>query len=192
MSDTAAHHSLKNHFLVAMPSMDDAQFDRTVIYICEHTPEGAMGLIVNRPTDIELEDVVKDLEVKPEDIVTAQIPVFDGGPVQTGRGFVLHSNTPDRKWAHSVELTPSLSITTSFDILKALCKGEGPERFLIALGFSQWGPGQLEDELCENLWLHVPARESLVFDVPSEACWLASGALLGVDIRNIMTDVVHA
>lgn len=191
MSDIA-HHSLKNHFLVAMPNMDDVQFDRAVVYLCEHTPEGAMGIIINRPTEIQLEDVVKDMDINPTDFQTAQITVFDGGPIQTERGFVLHSATPNRKWAHNVQLTDTLSITTSFDILRSICNQEGPERFKIALGFTQWAPGQLEEEICENLWLHVPARESLVFDVPSEACWLASGALLGVDLRHIMTEVGHA
>ncbi|MAZ43731.1 MAG: YqgE/AlgH family protein [Legionellales bacterium] len=189
---SSAHNSLKNHFLVAMPNMDDVQFDRAVVYLCEHTPEGAMGIIVNRPTEIQLEDMVKDMDMTPQDIETAQITVFDGGPVQTERGFVLHQNTPNHKWAHSVQLTETLSITTSFDILRAICNKDGPDRFVITLGFCQWAPGQLEDEIRENLWLHVPARESLVFDVPSEACWLASGALLGVDLRHIMTEVGHA
>ena len=187
-----AHESLKNHFLVATPAMDDIQFDRAVIYLCEHTPEGAMGIIVNRPTDILLEDVVKDFEIDPDNLEAAQIPVFDGGPIQTERGFVLHSPMNSRKWAHSVPLTETLSVTTSVDILRALCTQEGPDRYLIALGFCQWAPGQLEDELLDNVWLHVPASDALVFDVPPEACWLASGALIGIDLRHMSTEVGHA
>lgn len=187
----AGHQSLKNHFLVAMPTMDDAQFEQSVIYICEHTLEGAMGIIINRPLDWQLEDLAKDLELTPSSDDIAAIPVYDGGPLRKERGFVLHRKT-SAHWDHSVPLNGQLSVTTSFDILKAICAGAGPEDFLIALGYTEWDAGQLEQEIRENLWLHVPGDTHLLFDAPRENCWRDSGALLGVDVSHISTEAGHA
>jgi putative transcriptional regulator len=189
MSDR--HHSLKNNFLVAMPTMDDAQFEQAVIYICEHTLEGSMGIIINHPLDWQLGDLAKDMDLVPSTPIIEQIPIYDGGPLRKERGFVLHS-TSKELWDHTVPLTPDLSITTSADILHAICAGKGPENSLIALGYAEWDAGQLEQEIRENLWLHVPGDTHFLFDAPRETCWRASGALLGVDVCHITTEAGHA
>lgn len=188
---SARHQSLKNNFLVAMPNMDDAQFEQAVIYICEHTPEGSMGIIINRPLDWQFSDLAKDMELTPSTPLIEQMPVYDGGPLRKERGFVLHSATED-SWAHTVPLTSTLSITTSFDILEAICAGEGPANTLIALGYTEWDAGQLEQEIQANLWLHVPGDTHLLFEAPRETCWRAAGDLLGVDVSQITTEAGHA
>lgn len=180
---------LKNHFLIALPSLRDPNFARTVTYLCEHTPEGAMGIVVNRPSALTLEDILASMEIEPGP-ETPDLPVFNGGPVQPERGFLLHS--PADRWQSTLEVTDEIAITTSRDILQALAQGQGPDEVLIALGYAGWGPGQLERELQQDSWLVAPASLEIIFHTPVEERWAAAAALTGVDLNLITNTAGHA
>jgi putative transcriptional regulator len=183
--------SLKNQFLIAMPGLEDPNFSRTVTYICDHSEEGAMGIVINRPTELHLSDVLEHMGIAAADPRTAGQIVYLGGPVEEERGFVLH--TPqDGGWKSSIAVTDQIGITTSKDILEALARGEGPERSLIALGYAGWGAGQLEAEMQQNAWLSGPAQADVLFDLPPEQRWEAAARLLGVDLALMSTDAGHA
>lgn len=182
---------LTNHFLIAMPTLQDSNFFHTVTYICEHNEHGAMGIVINRPIGFELGDILMQLDIKSEiDQNLSNQTVYQGGPVQTDRGFVLHPGSD--QWDSTLQVTPEVSVTTSRDILESLAKGEGPEPTLVALGYAGWASGQLEDELGSNAWLSGPADTDIIFDLPAEKRWHAAANLLGVDLNLMSGETGHA
>lgn len=183
--------SLRNQFLVAMPGMVDDNFDRTVTLLCEHTAEGAMGLVVNRPTTLTLRHMLQHMDLGNDKLPADVAPVFWGGPVQPERGFVLHS-PGEQQWDSTLKLSDALSITTSKDILASIGQGEGPQNYLVTLGYAGWGAGQLESEILHNSWLNTPADSAILFTTPTESRWQAAARLLGVDVRLLSTDAGHA
>jgi putative transcriptional regulator len=172
--------NLTGKLLIAMPGMGDLRFEHSVVYVCEHNPAGAMGLIVNKPAeDVRLSDLLDQLEI-PGAGARRELPVHFGGPVEGGRGFVLHS----RDYASSLrtmEVNGDFGMTATLDVLEDIASGAGPEKVLMALGYSGWGPGQLESELVANGWLTADASQSLVFDMADGAKWAAALKTLGVD-----------
>jgi len=182
---------LNNHFLIAMPALEDPNFFHSVTYICEHNEQGAMGIVINQPLDISLSDVLSHMQISVnENEGLGATPVYLGGPVQTERGFVLHE--PLGHWDSMLEITDSMGVTTSRDILQALNEGNGPSRSLVALGYAGWGEGQLEHELVENAWLTCPADSAIIFDTPIENRWTAAAASLGIDINTLSDGFGHA
>ena len=181
---------LTHQFLIAMPALADPNFFQTVVYISEHNPSGALGLVINRPLNLSLGQLLEHLQIATDRPDLASMPVFHGGPVQPEQGFVLHS--PVGHWGATLRVTERIGITTSRDILQATARGEGPESLLVALGYAGWGPGQLEQELVENAWLSGPADFDILFHTPSERRWLAAAALLGIDLNLLSTDAGHA
>jgi len=177
-----------------MPNLADPEFFHTVSYICDHNDEGAMGVTINRPLDVGLGDLLDHLNMPTDDIEIASIPVYAGGPVQTDRGFVLHqtSKTTDNEWDASMVVTDSISLTMSQDIIEAIALNEGPEHYLIMLGYAGWSDGQLEQELLANAWLNGIADEQIIFEVSSEQKWTLAAKHLGVELNLISTDVGHA
>jgi len=183
--------SLQNHFLVAMPTMQDSFFSRTVTYICEHNADGAMGLIINQPVDLQVSDLLKQLEiVVPDNRPNLNGPVFAGGPVARDRGFVLHP--PQEIWRSSQLLSDDIMITTSKDILEALGSDAAPDKFLLTLGYAGWDAGQLDQELSENSWLTIPADASILFNTPIAERWQKATEMLGIDVWQLGPDVGHA
>lgn len=181
---------LTNHFLIAMPSLQDPNFARTVTYICEHNDDGAMGIVINRPLDLHLGDVLSHMDIKAKGQQIAKLPVVLGGPVQRERGFVLHQ--PSTDWDATLHVTDEIGVTTSRDILTAIAHGEGPQQILVALGYAGWAPGQLEQEMVDNAWLSGPADLEILFDLPYQARWEAAAALLGIDLLTLSDEVGHA
>jgi len=177
---------LSNQFLMAMPGMVSGDLAGTVIYLCEHGPKGALGLVINRPTDLSLAGLLEKIDLKLEiapgqsaEQERAKLPaVFFGGPVQTDRGFVLHA--PAGAYSSSIKLG-RMALTTSRDVLEAVAQGHGPEQLLVTLGYAGWGAGQLENELAQNAWLSVAAKENIIFDIPPEDRYPAALRLLGID-----------
>jgi putative transcriptional regulator len=182
--------SLTNHFLIAMPRLADTNFARSVTLICEHSEEGAMGLIINRATDLTLGDVFAQLNIETGDPDTAARAVYLGGPVQNNRGFVLHE--PLGHWDSTLVVTDSIGVSTSRDILEAMARRQGPEHSLVALGYAGWSPGQLEREIAENSWLHCPADRAILFEVPPAERWKAAATLAGVDLNRLSGEAGHA
>ena len=169
---------LKNHFLMAMPSLAGSYFGQSLIYLTEHTYEGALGLVVNKPSGATLADVFEQLNI-PVDEPIASEPVLAGGPVQTESGFILHSD--DVVTPSSSVIRDGLALSTDTEMLTALAAAEGPARYLLAFGFAGWGPGQLETEIGENAWLTCPGDTSILFDTPFEARLDAAARSLGID-----------
>ena len=183
--------SLNNHFLIAMPALDDPNFHHhTTTYICEHDRDGALGVVINRPLNMRLGEILKHMDIEPGNNEVSSWPVYMGGPVQSDRGFVLHE--PSGDWEATLKVTDQIGITSSRDILQAIAAGEGPEKAIVTLGYAGWGAGQLEQELAANTWLSGPASSNIVFDMPSEERWMAAAALLGVDLNLISSDTGHA
>lgn len=182
--------NLGNHFLIAMPSMDDPNFSQAVIYVCEHNESGALGLVINRPTNIHLMEVLSQLEIKIDNPLINELPILFGGPLHQERGFVIHR--PSGTWRSSFTTSDEIVVTTSRDILEAIAKEEGPQEMLIVLGFAGWEAGQLEEEMSKNIWLCVPATSDIIFNTPFEQRWHAAVKLLGFDVNSISTDVGHA
>jgi putative transcriptional regulator len=181
---------LTGHLLIAMPNMMDPNFVRTVTYICEHNDKGALGIIINRPLDMDLGEVFEQLELVDPDPTVASQPVLRGGPVQTERGFVLHEATEE--WESTLAVTGTVHLTTSQDILAAMAAGNGPRKALMALGYAGWGAGQLEMEMSANAWLSVPASADILFDTPFEERWRRAAQLLGIDLATISSEAGHA
>ncbi|HLS21632.1 MAG TPA: YqgE/AlgH family protein [Paenalcaligenes sp.] len=177
--------------LVAMPGMVSGSLADTVIFICEHNKQGALGVVINRPTDMTVGDLLQriDLELSLEIGLTQEAPVFFGGPVQTDRGFVLHS--PAGAYDSSINLG-KIALTTSRDVLQEVAAGKGPEDMLITLGYAGWGPGQLEDEMSQNAWLHVQANHDILFATPAEERYGAALAQLGIDPIMLTGSAGHA
>jgi putative transcriptional regulator len=169
--------------LIAMPTMPDPRFARTVIYMCAHSDEGALGLVVNKLfEDLNFEDLLDQVGIEPA-TCKRSIPVHSGGPVESGRGFVLHSKEFTDESTMVVD--DQVALTASIDILRAIAEGAGPRNCLLALGYSGWGPGQLESEIHENGWLNVPADEALIFDADLENKWQRAIAKIGVDFSKL-------
>lgn len=182
---------LTNHFLIALPGMGDGNFSRTVTYICQHSEsEGAMGIVLNRPSELQLCDVLNHMDIVGQDADSAHQVVYIGGPVQEERGFILH--TPPASWDSSMQVSEQISVTTSRDILQAMAQGKGPQKTFIALGYAGWEPGQLEQELQQDAWLSGPADPDVIFELPSEQRWEAAAAVLGIDLNLINTTAGHA
>jgi putative transcriptional regulator len=182
--------SLTNHLLIAMPALADPNFARTVTLICEHSAEGAMGLVINRLTDLKLSDILEQLGIEVGTSLQTEAPVYLGGPVQTSRGFVVHE--PLGHWEATLPVTDTLGVSTSRDILEAIAGNRGPDHYLIALGYAGWAPGQLEHEITENSWLHCPADRAILFQMPIERRWQAAASLVGVDLATLTGDAGHA
>src|SRR5687768_8539256 len=191
--------NLTHHFLIAMPGLEDAAFAKTVVYLCEHSARGALGLVINKPTDINLQKLFDkvDLPLGRDDL--ARTPVLQGGPVQTERGFVLHeavhaegAEPNESVYASTMTIPGGLEMTTSKDVLEAIATGAGPRKVLVTLGYSAWGEGQLESELAENSWLTVGADASVIFDTPIEERYDKALSLLGLQTWMLAPGAGHA
>jgi len=195
MSDDSARINLTNHFLIAMPSMQDEVFGRSVVYMCEHSERGALGLVINKPSDIRVSDLFSKVELPLARPDLAEQPVFQGGPVQTERGFVLHDpvgTAEESIYASTLTIPGGLEMTTSRDVLEAMSSGAGPRRVFVSLGYASWGQGQLESEITENSWLTVEAKPELIFDVPVERRYDEALGLLGLQAWMISPEAGHA
>ena len=183
--------NLTSHFLIAMPAMADSNFSRTLTFVCEHNERGALGIVVNRPIDVTLEALFRQVEIPLEDPMLAGQPVYYGGPVQFDHGFVLHR--PVGEWKSTLPVGDNdIGLTTSRDILEAMSQGRGPREHLVALGYAGWAPGQLEDEILRNGWLTVRADLDLIFNVPSDMRYDAAMHSLGVNAANLSEEAGHA
>ncbi|KGM41222.1 hypothetical protein JY96_17325 [Aquabacterium sp. NJ1] len=186
--------NLTNQFLIAMPGMKDGNFAGTVVYLCEHNDKGALGLVINRPIDINLKHLFEKVDLSLDRPDLASRPVFFGGPVQTERGFVLHESL-DAEGGHynsTLKVADGLEMTTSRDVLEALSNGAGPRNVFITLGYSGWGAGQLEEELSRNGWLTVDAKPDIIFNTPVEQRYDQALSLLGIDRNFLMGEAGHA
>lgn len=192
MSKTSERINLTNQFLIAMPNMVDPTFSGTVVYLCDHSERGALGLVINRPTDIDLQSLFNRIDLKLEIEPLLHLPVYFGGPVQTERGFVLHEPIEGTTYTSSMSVPGGLEMTTSKDVLEAVASGSGPSRFLLTLGHAGWGAGQLEEELAKNGWLSVAADPSVIFDVPAEDRMSAALSLLGISPSMLSGEAGHA
>lgn len=182
--------NLTDHFLIAMPAMQEGVFAGTLTYICEHNENGALGIVVNRPISLTLGEMFDQVNIALDQPRLARMPVHFGGPVQTERGFVLH-DTPGN-WESTLHINDKLSLTTSKDILEAMGEGRGPRNVIVTLGYAGWDQGQLEHEMTENIWLTVPATEHILFELPPDERLPAAMALLGVDFASLVDDAGHA
>ena len=213
MTADSASINLTHHFLIAMPGLEDAAFAKSVVYVCEHSERGALGLVINKPSDLSMEGLFDkvDLPLHRQDLMTA--PVLQGGPVHTERGFVLHDamlvdmpveeaaalsavshhdRDKESVYASTMTIPGGLEMTTSKDVLEALSMGAGPKRVLISLGYSAWGEGQLESELAENSWLTVGADMAVIFDTPVDQRYERAMQLLGLESWMLSSDVGHS
>ncbi len=200
MPGDSAPINLTNHFLIAMPALEDGLFTKSVVYVCEHSPQGALGLVINKPTDISLGELFEKVELPLGRADLRNAPVFQGGPLQRERGFVLHrsqqasdGDTAEQVYASGMLIPEAgLEMTTSRDVLEALANGAGPRKLLLTLGYSSWGEGQLESELGANAWLTVLADKAIIFDSPIERRWNDALALLGLEPWMISSEAGHA
>ncbi|TAN08647.1 MAG: YqgE/AlgH family protein [Rhodanobacteraceae bacterium] len=176
--------SLAGYFLIAMPSVGDPNFERGITFICQHSEDGAMGLMINRRSDFNLGEVLQQMQMPCERAEVAATPVLTGGPVQPERGFVLHA-LGEHAWESSYRINDGFGVTTSRDILAAMADGEGPSHALVALGYAGWGAGQLERELLDNAWLTVRASDQILFETPLDDRWKAAVASMGIDPANL-------
>jgi putative transcriptional regulator len=170
--------------------MADPNFSTTVTLVCEHNDDGALGIVINRPTTLKLGGLFEQLAVEDADTDAADDPVMAGGPVGIERGFVLHG--PEHRYESTLEVSDEICLTLSRDIIDAMATGTGPERTLVALGYAGWGAGQLEEEMLANSWLHVPATSEIVFETPFAERWNSAARTLGIDISAMPTDAGHA
>lgn len=203
--------NLTGHFLIAMPALDDPFFARSVTFICAHNQDGAMGVVINRPTDFLLKNLFAQMNISIEDSNSAIISqsIHLGGPVQPERGFVLHqikyddisdnkdANGTLNEWDSTILINNNTALTTSKDILEAVANGTGPEKVFLALGYAGWNPGQLEAEIAKNAWLSVKAesisaQNSLLYDLPNAEKMNAAMGLLGLDFAKLSEEVGHA
>ncbi|MEH6580717.1 MAG: YqgE/AlgH family protein [Halioglobus sp.] len=189
-SSSSSTASLRNHFLLAMPSLSEGIFSQSITYICEHGESGAMGIVINQPLELSVDEIFEHLEISSSRNF-ADVPVMAGGPVQIDHGFVLHRNC-EKRWEASLKITPEITLTTSRDILRAIAKGAGPQEHLIALGYAGWTAGQLEFELAENSWLTLPADGDIIFSTPYQQRMGAAAAVLGIDMNLICGQAGHA
>jgi putative transcriptional regulator len=182
--------SLANHLLIAMPSLHDPNFEKTVIYLCEHREEGSVGLIINRPMQFSLSLVFEQLDIEPIRIEQSSLPLMFGGPVQPERGFVVHKELGE--WRSSLFLQEDVTVTTSNDIIRAIADDKGPKEVLVTLGYSGWVENQLEKEILNNQWLVCPYRSELLYEVPFEDRWEYAGLTLGIKMNQLSVNSGHA
>lgn len=182
--------NLTQHFLIAMPNMVDPHFSKSLTFVCEHNDQGALGIVVNRPIDMSLNSLLEQVGITGAAGSLGSLPIHFGGPVQTDRGFVLH--TPLGQWQSTLAVGTDIGLTTSKDILQAASRGEAPRQMLVTLGYAGWAPGQLEHELANNAWLTVLASAEVLFDLPAEERLAAAMSLLGVDYANLSEEAGHA
>lgn len=181
---------LRDHFLLAMPGLSEGIFSHSITYICEHGESGAMGIVINQPLDLSVEEIFEHLQITArQDFST--MPVMAGGPVQIDHGFVLHRKC-EKTWEASLKVTPEITLTTSRDILRAIANDKGPNDHLIALGYAGWAAGQLEQELADNSWLTMPANSDVIFSTPADQRLGAAAASLGIDMNLISGEAGHA
>lgn len=181
---------LRDHFLLAMPSLSEGIFSQSITYICEHGESGAMGIIINQPLDLTVAEIFEHLDIEAERDCSDQL-VLAGGPVEIDHGFVLHRHC-DKRWEASLQVTPEITLTTSRDVLRAIANGTGPAQYLIALGYAGWSAGQLEQELSDNSWLTLPADSEVIFATPWHRRLAAAAAGLGIDMNLISSQAGHA
>ncbi|MCH8336630.1 MAG: YqgE/AlgH family protein [Proteobacteria bacterium] len=182
--------SLCNQLLIAMPGMADPNFNSTVTLVCDHNAEGALGIIINRPMNLNLGGLLEQLSLDHADQSKASSPVLDGGPVGRMRGFVLHN--PHGSFENSVAVSSNIQLTLSRDVLDAMAAGSGPDKSLVALGYAGWDAGQLEQEMLHNTWLSVPASPEIIFDVPFADRWSVAAETIGIDISQMSPHAGHA
>ncbi|PHS27114.1 MAG: YqgE/AlgH family protein [Methylophaga sp.] len=182
--------SLKGHFLIATPALNGSYFHHSVIYLCEHDDEGAMGLVINQPADIMLDELLAQVNIENNTPSTASTPILLGGPMQQNQGIILHDSPNNTEI--SSQISDGIYLSASTDLLRILGTEHSPMHSLIALGYSGWGAGQLEQEIVENSWLTTAADNDVLFNTPSEQCWHAAAELLGIDINLISATVGHA
>ncbi len=182
--------NLTNQFLVAMPGLEDPHFSQTVTLVCEHSDKGALGIVLNKPLTMKLSEVLTQMNLPARDEQVGGQIVLRGGPVHQDRGFVLHR--PGGSWESTHKISEVIQVTTSRDVLAAMARGEGPEKAFIALGYAQWGAGQLEQELKDNSWLTLPLDETVLFELPYEERWQAAWKSLGVDVTTVSSRAGHA
>jgi putative transcriptional regulator len=183
--------TLQNHFLIAMPALRDPNFDGTVTYLCKHSDEGALGIIINRPLEMQVSEAFRQLSFDVVDNKQADQRVLGGGPVQPGMGFVLHKS--DEDYESTLDSGGAeIKVTVSKDILNAMAQGQGPKPAVVALGYAGWEAGQLEYEIASNVWLSVPVDATIIFNTPFQDRWAAAAALLGVDISQLSIYSGHA
>jgi len=190
---SASQLNLANHFLIAMPSMNDPIFGGTVVYICEHNEKGVLGVVINKPTDMTMDVLFDRIDLKVAEGLRSSVvnePIMFGGPVQDDRGFVLHS--PGGRYSSSLSVTDDVAFTTSIDVLEAVANGSGPRRMLVSIGYAGWSPGQLEEEIARNGWLTVGADAHVLFDLPIEERYNAAIKLLGIDPLMLASEAGHA
>ncbi len=180
---------LNNQFIVAMPALVDPIFHHTVTFVCQHTNEGALGIVINRPANMKLGEIFKQMEIKVKSPTAADVPIFAGGPVQQDRGFVVH--TACGEWDTTLPVSKDISLTTSRDVIEAIAAGEGPEQYLIALGYAGWGEGQLEKEILSNSWLNAPYAKQILFETPLDQRWNAAASQIGININRLTTQAGH-
>lgn len=183
--------TLNNQFLIATPAMKDDFFKKSVIYICEHNKDGAIGLIVNHPLQRSLQFVFDQMKIDVKIPAVSESNLMIGGPLRQEHGFVIHRDTGET-WRSSLRMPDGLCVTTSHDILEAIADGTGPTDMMLLLGYAGWDAGQIEEELASNSWLTCPANNAIIFNVPSDKRWEAAGALLGVNMNFLSTDTGHA
>ena len=181
---------LSNQLLVALPALHDPHFARSVALICQHDGDGAMGVVINRPSEYSLGEVLQQMGIASDSEALQSQVVLAGGPVHPERGFVLHDG--DREWDSTLAVGDGLYLTTSRDILEAMAAGQGPAHAMVALGCAGWGAGQLEQELVEDSWLMVPAQRAVLFDLPLDQRWQAAAGSIGVDLVNYASHSGHA
>jgi len=179
-----------HHFLIAMPTMADPRFSHTLTYVCEHNEDGALGIVVNKPTEMMLSSLFEQIDVPLSNEELRRTPVHFGGPVQVDRGFVLHR--PLGNWQSTLAVDDGVGLTTSKDVLEAVARGDGPKDVIISLGYAGWSAGQLEDEIAQNAWLTVAADTEVLFDTPAAGKLPAAMRLLGIDFSRLSGDVGHA
>jgi putative transcriptional regulator len=182
--------NLSHHFLIAMPAMTHPLFARSLTYVCEHNAGGALGIVINRPIDLTLEDLFNQIQLPLAQENLKKLPIHFGGPVQRDRGFVLHD--PVGQWQSTLPVSERIGLTTSRDILQAVGEGQGPSRMLVSLGYAGWQQGQLEQELSQNAWLTVEASEDILFNTPAAEKLPAAMALLGIDYASLSEEAGHA
>lgn len=180
---------LNNQFIIAMPALTDPIFFHTVTYMCQHNEEGALGIVINRSANMKLGDIFKQMNITPVSEIVANVPVFTGGPVQQQRGFVLHTN--NGSWDMTMEVSDSISLTTSRDVIEAIAAGEGPEQYLVALGYAGWSEGQLEKEMLDNTWLNTPFGKQVLFDTSINMRWSAAAEQIGININQLTAPAGH-
>jgi putative transcriptional regulator len=180
---------LNNQFIIAMPNLSDPNFFHTVTYMCQHNHEGALGIVINRSTGMKLGEIFMQMDIRVTSEAAEEAPIFAGGPVQQDRGFVVH--TACGKWDATMAVSDMISLTTSRDVIEAIAVGQGPERYLVALGYAGWGEGQLEKEIRENAWLNSPFGTNVLFDLPINMRWAAAADQIGVDINQLTMPAGH-